>query len=255
MNPPDATLPWVLLPGWGMTATMMQPLAAALAPHRVICLDWPRDAGLWQQAVDGNPAPLLVTLLEACPEPAIWLGWSLGGLLLGRLLQAPALSSPVRAAVSLGMGPSFVQQPPCMTGLPPAELRSFNRAFRRNASEAWAHFVQWQLQGDGATATDLNGLQQQACGPDAFELPVLQAGLVLLQQLNNPTLLQASPCPLLFLRGENDPLCPAWGSLPEQAIHAQLTWQELPDAGHLPWLHKAAETAALLQAWRQGVAP
>ncbi|SFX67134.1 alpha/beta hydrolase [Marinospirillum alkaliphilum] len=249
---PESSLPWVLLPGWGMPAAAMQPLANALAVEQpsvpVRLLDWPSDPKIWQLAAQGDSLPLLQCLQNMHPEPAIWLGWSLGGLVLGQLLQQATLNTSIKGAVCLGMGPAFVQQPPLMCGLHPSELKLFHRNFQRDAGRAWIHFMNWQLQVE-SHASAAAELIAMASGPALLPQDSLQSGLVLLQQLDNSQVLQQPPCPLLFLRGAQDPLCPDWQQLPQD--FPDVSWSVIPDAGHLPWLEQPEALVDQLSRWRR----
>lgn len=248
------THPWVLLPGWGMSAAsfnlFLEKAPPSLSFH---CLDWPDEAELWREAEAGHLAPLCEALLAQHPEPAYWLGWSLGGLLLGQLLQSPVHSRSILGAAFLGVGPQFTAQPPLNWGLRRAELLAYTRNFRRDPDTAWQHFLSWQSSGEPeplACAQHFSGLSQ---GPALLSTPLLLTGLQLLQKLNHEELLSNPPCPLFFVRGETDPLCPSWEPLAQRYSSTQLTWATLPQAGHVAQWSAAGPLHALLQSWREKV--
>lgn len=262
------SLPWVLLPGWGMNAATLQPLAEALQqssetplPRQVICLNWPEDPALWQQAADGDLLPLLQAIHQLHPEPAVWLGWSLGGLLLGQLLQRPHFKASIPAAVFLGCGPRFVakNKTEASWGLRATELLAFKKSWRRDPTLTWQSFLTWQCLGElnpqastvwFQTQTDHAGLYHSGLSQQ-----VLQAGLELLQQLDHSQLLQESDSPLLLIRGEDDPLCPDWQTLPEDFAHASIQWQQLAGCGHAAHHTEPELLAQALMNWRAGFLP
>lgn len=253
------SLPWVLLPGWGMNAATLQPLAEVLQlsarqkAQPVICLDWPDDPALWQQAADGDLQPLLQAIHQMHPEPGVWLGWSLGGLLLGQLLQTAQFKSSIAAAVFLGCGPRFVAKNKTEEswGLRVTELLAFKKSWRRDPAATWQSFLTWQCLGELNPQTCTDWFQTVTEGSPLTDT-LLQAGLELLQQQDHSRLLQQPDRPLLLIRGEDDPLCPDWQTLPQDFAHAFIQWQQLAGCGHAAHHTEPELLAQALMEWRAG---
>lgn len=244
-----SSLPWVLLPGWGMSAASLQPLKDQLPGEQVTLLDWPTDPDIWQQAATGKLDPLLQQLAAQAPEGALWLGWSLGGLVAAKMAEHPELKHKVQGLVTLGSGPWFVggKTRPCGWGLNPAELKAFIRGFKKQPREAWQHFLRWQSQGEPQAQTVLSFLKKQPF----WSQQQLQVGLELLQALEAGELLNQPSLPWLLVRGAKDPLCPEWEPL-QKAFPAQsLDWLTLPETGHLPQFSQADKLARQLLRWSQ----
>jgi pimeloyl-[acyl-carrier protein] methyl ester esterase len=183
-------------------------------------------------------------MATALPTEAVWVGWSLGGLLIAALLDY--LPAP-RALVLLGMGPRF-----CVDGgISPGELDAFQHAFARAPEATRQHFLRWQLQGEPAPRAAhrrlLDLLGETPCADNA----TLAAGLAQLASLDLTERLKAPPCPVWRVAGERDPLlAPA---LRESADY------RLADAGHCPMLTQPEALANCLtglaeQAGRHGAA-
>ncbi|MGB5605365.1 MAG: alpha/beta fold hydrolase, partial [Gammaproteobacteria bacterium] len=81
----------LLVHGWGLHSGIWDGLAPLLEPHyRVTRMDLPghgRSAWQGQASLDD----MTDAVLSTAPATAVWLGWSLGGLLAARAAQrAPA---------------------------------------------------------------------------------------------------------------------------------------------------------------------
>ena len=107
----------VLLHGWGLNAKVWDCITPQLASHFTLHLvDLPgygRSGGFGAMSLE----EMAQRVLENAPERAIWLGWSLGGLVASQV----ALSHPdrVQALVTVAIGASAA------TGLPtpPSSMR------------------------------------------------------------------------------------------------------------------------------------
>jgi pimeloyl-[acyl-carrier protein] methyl ester esterase len=224
----------VLLAGWGCDARIWQPLAG-LWPDEidVNSPDWPgyaRRPALDDPTDLGN---LARAMADDLPEDAIWVGWSLGGLLATALLDhLPAPS----ALVLLSVGPRF-----CLPeGISPRELDAFRRAFERAPDATRRHFLRWQLQGEPAPRAAYRRLLDLLGPEPCADRSTLAAGLAQLAGLDNRNLLAAPPCPLWRLAGAHDPLlAPTWR---ESADHS------LENAGHCPMLGQPQALASCLAA-------
>jgi pimeloyl-[acyl-carrier protein] methyl ester esterase len=244
-------LPWVFLPGWGMTAASLQPLREHLPGEKITLLEWPEDPECWRQAEAGNLDALLMRLAEQHPQPALWLGWSLGGLVAAKMAQHDQLKQLMMGLVTLGSGPWFVagKDRPCRWGLNPAELKVFVRGFKKQPDRAWQHFLNWQSLGEPQGDRVLAQLQAQKSWP----VFALNTGLQLLQQVEAAELIKNPSLPWLLVRGEDDPLCEPWSALQETYASEKLSWITLQACGHAPQFSESRELAEQLLAWSRSL--
>ncbi|MCE8023690.1 MULTISPECIES: alpha/beta fold hydrolase [Halomonadaceae] len=230
----------VLLSGWGIDARIWQPLAPYWpAGMEVHAPDWP---GYGERRAESHPAslPELASLMrDALPADAIWVGWSLGGLLAGALL---AHLPPPRALVLIGTAARFCQA----GGVSATELDTFRRAFERQPQATWQHFLRWQLQGEPTPRTAHRRLLDLIGPRPSASLHTLEAGLEQLAGIDLTLQFATPPCPIRRVAGAHD------GLLGEEARHsADLV---LADTGHCPMLSCPTALAAYLTQLRKEVA-
>lgn len=214
----------VLLSGWGIDARVWQ----SLAPYwpedvTVRTPDWPGYGERGGDTLPTSMPELASKVADDLTEDAIWVGWSLGGLLAGALL---AHLPPPRALVMVGTGARFCLE----SGVTEAELAIFRHAFARDPHATWQHFLRWQLQGEPAPRAahrrllDLIGRQPSASPR------TLATGLDQLSRIDLAPLLAAPPCPILRIAGERDGLM----ADPDR----QSADLNLADSGHCPLLSR-----------------
>lgn len=213
----------VLLSGWGCDARIWQPLT----PHwsagvEVSTPDWPGYGEAPALATPGALDRLAAAMAEALPRDALWVGWSLGGLLAAALLDH---LPPPRGLVLLGCAPRFTAGP-----VSPAELASFQRAFQRDPHATWRHFLRHQLSGEPGPRQAHRRLRDLLGETPRAGQATLAAGLDQLASLDISATLAAPSCPIRRLRGTRDPLLPA--PLADEML--------LAEAGHCPHLSHPA---------------
>lgn len=225
----------ILLSGWGIDQRIWQPLAA----------HWPTN--LAAQAVEwpgyGDTPPLeanatLEELADAMAEPlandAVWVGWSLGGLLATALL---AYLPPPRGLILLGAGEAFCVKGEVSAkgGVTSAELNAFQRAFQRAPTATWQHFLRWQTQGELGPRQAYRQLNDLLGDTPPADSTTLATGLRWLGSIDNRPRLAAPPCSVARLIGDHDPFIS-----PAQRHISTL----LSDVGHCPMLSQPQVLAA-----------
>ncbi|MDN3523721.1 alpha/beta fold hydrolase [Halomonas sabkhae] len=230
----------VLLSGWGCDARIWQPLAPCWpAELEVTTPDWPGYAGRPPLADPASLGELATAMAADLPADAVWVGWSLGGLLAGALLDY--LPNP-RALVLLGIGERFVQP----EGVSAQALADFRHAFERSPDAAREHFLRWQLGGEPDPRRARRDLRQLLGTAAPASTETLDAGLDQLARLDNRHRLDTASCPVHRIAGARDPLLAG-------EVRASAD-QQIADAGHCPMLsgpqHLATSLAAIADTHR-----
>ncbi|CAM3563765.1 alpha/beta fold hydrolase [Halomonas lysinitropha] len=233
--------PLVLLSGWGCDARLWQPLAGHWSEALAVSApDWPGYGARSPLANPGSLAQMAKEMADELTADAIWVGWSLGGLLAAALLDH--LPAP-RALVLIGMGGDFCHE----EGISTAELRAFQRAFARAPDTTHRYFLRWQLRGEPDPRAAHRQLRELLDDHGGVDRNTLAAGLDQLAELDNGDRLVGAPCPIWRVAGERDPLlAPARR---ESADH------RLSHAGHCPMLSQPASLAACLAGIASAVEP
>lgn len=225
--------PLVLLHGWGLHGGVWERSARELAGrYRVIRPDLPgfgRSApheGVWS-------APSLAgRLAAALPRGAVWIGWSLGGLLA--LAAAPS-ASPARL-VLVGSTPRFVQGEGWPHALAASVLEGFAEELERDYRATLLRFLALQARGSERAREELRGLREILFAHGEPAPAALRGGLSILRESDLRPALSKIEVPVLVLHGERDMLVPvaAAAAMAEQLPGGRLAL--IPGAGHAPFL-------------------
>ncbi|MFS2221796.1 pimeloyl-ACP methyl ester esterase BioH [Pantoea sp. B65] len=195
----------VLLHGWGLNATVWHGIIDRLSPHfRLHLVDLPgfgRSGDFGPLSLDN----MVDSLLPQMPEQAIWLGWSLGGLVASRL----ALRYPQRV-----LGLISVASSPCFTarddwpGIKPQTLQSFQQQLSSDFQRTVERFLALQTLGTEYARQDARRLKEVVLSQPMPTVAVLEGGLEILRTAD----LRAEMCgltlPLLRIYGYLDGLVP-----------------------------------------------
>ncbi|KHJ50861.1 alpha/beta hydrolase [Vreelandella venusta] len=224
----------ILLSGWGVDRRIWQTLSEHWpSPVEPSAIEWPGYGEAPALPTSTGLDALAERMAPELPSDAVWVGWSLGGLLATALLDH---LPPPKALLLLGIGQRFYDDAKD-GGVTRGELACFQRAFRRDAMATWRHFLRWQCQGEPNAREahrQLSGLLGDAPCADSA---TLAQGLTWLATLDNRAHFAAPPCPIHLLAGTQDPLLP--NRTRQQA-------SRLEDTGHCPMLSRPAQLAARL---------
>ncbi|GGO88918.1 pimeloyl-[acyl-carrier protein] methyl ester esterase [Marinobacterium nitratireducens] len=220
----------VLLHGWGLGSDVWAPLLEPLQPHfEILRFDLP---GLGRSAEFPTPYRLesvAAAVLEQVPESAIWLGWSLGGLVAAEAArQAP---HRVRGLVTVASNPCFVARADWPCAMAPEVFDDFVARLDADPARTLGSFAMLQTQGALGARASLRLLKTLIA---SLEPSALAPALQLLAEDRRETLAQLE-LPMLHVFGAEDRLVPAAivERLGAQLPHASLRCYE--GAGHLPF--------------------
>lgn len=234
----------VLVHGWAMHGGIFAPLVEQLATHfRVHVVDLPGH-GMHHAFTPGALDPTACAR-ELCAQlpPAIWIGWSLGGLVA---LQA-GLDRPdhVRGLVAIASSPRFVVADDWAHGVEASVFAEFANALETRFEHAIERFLALETLGSPHAHDELRALKQQVFAHGQPSAAALREGLAVLADTDRRAALAQLQVPSLWIAGRRDRLVPPaamrWAAL--QAPRAEFL--ELP-AGHAPFLSHAGEVSAAI---------
>lgn len=224
--------PLVLVHGWGLHAGIWQGMDTLLgAHHTVLAPDLP-GYGARATVSPYTLEKLADAMVAAIAQPAIWLGWSLGGLVA--LAAAQRHPQAVRKLILVGATPRFVQSADWPGGLTDAVFAQFAADLRDDYRATVQRFLSLQM-GAGERDT-LRSLRQVLAAAPVPAIDVLAAGLALLQATDLRAQLSALTLPVQIVHGVRDKLAPVAAArfLAQALPQAQLALIE--GAGHAPFL-------------------
>jgi pimeloyl-[acyl-carrier protein] methyl ester esterase len=244
----------VLVHGWGMHGGIWGDLPAHLAKHfQVTILDLPGHGRSREVSSDLSLAAFTDRVAELCPTPAIWLGWSLGGLIaLNAALRHP---QTVAQLVLVGATPKFVQAPDWPHAMPAEVFADFARSLTLDYRATLLRFLSLQVSGNESARALLKQLRADMFAHGEPQAAALAAGLAMLEQTDLRARLAESRVPALVVHGSHDRLAPpaAGEYLAAQLPTARLL--HIEGAGHAPFLSHAALFADAVCALASGVPP
>ncbi|MDH5484890.1 MAG: pimeloyl-ACP methyl ester esterase BioH [Gammaproteobacteria bacterium] len=194
----------VFVHGWGMNKAIWQPVIEQLP-------DW-----IEPQAIDlpghGEASAarftvlddLVATLAAHVDQPALWVGWSMGGLAVTQL----ALEHPekVSALMLVSSSPCFVQKADWPCGMKAEVFDSFAAELEADFSGTIRRFLALQVQGSDSGRDILRGIRQKILAQPAANPDALRAGLGLLKTVDLRADLAALTLPVSWQLGQRDAL-------------------------------------------------
>jgi len=243
----------VLLHGWAMHAGIFSPLAARLERDFTLHLvDLPGHGRSAGAGLELQLASAAAAVAAVVPARALWLGWSLGGLVA--MQQAATHPGTVRGLVMLAASPRFVRADDWTAGMDPAVFRNFASELGRDYRGTLDRFLMLEAQGSDHVREELKLLRAEVFAHGEPSAEVLCDGLALLEQSDLRAALPALPMPSLWVAGRRDRLVsPVAMRAAADAAHGRFV--QVESGGHAPFLTHAAEVADALVAFEAACPP
>ncbi|HFK4759778.1 TPA: pimeloyl-ACP methyl ester esterase BioH [Citrobacter farmeri] len=195
----------VLLHGWGLNAEVWHCINEELSSHFTLHLvDLPgfgRSQGFGAMTL----GEMAERVLEQAPQKAIWLGWSLGGLVASQV----ALAHPERvlALVTVASSPCFSARDG-WPGIKPDVLAGFQQQLSEDFQRTVERFLALQTMGTETARQDARALKKTVLALPMPSVEVLNGGLEILKTVDLREPLTALTVPFLRLYGYLDGLVP-----------------------------------------------
>jgi len=242
----------ILVHGWGLHGGIWGELPTRLAPHfRVTTLDLPGHGRSRTAGESLSLAAFTDRVAELCSAPAIWLGWSLGGLIaLNAALRHPG---KVAKLVLVGATPKFVQAPDWPHAMPTEVFAGFARNLTRDYRATLLRFLSLQVGNNESARALLKQLRAEMFAHGEPQPEALAAGLAMLEQTDLRAHLAEIRAPALVVHGSHDRLAPPAAGEYLATHLPQARWLRLEGAGHAPFLSHAALLVDAVHAAAPGV--
>lgn len=239
----------VLLHGWAMHAGIFAPLTRALAPHfRLHLVDLPGHGANRDDPQPFELADCAHRIAAATPR-AIWLGWSLGGLVA---LRAALDENPkVRGLVLIASSPRFVAGDDWPLGVAANVLAEFSAGLAHDYRGTIERFLALEAMGSDQARSELRELKAQVFARGEPAAAALVEGLHTLETADLRAELARIAVPSLWIAGRRDRLInPA--AMQSAAARAGGRYLEC-NSGHAPFLAHADALARAIVDFAAGL--
>lgn len=195
----------VLLHGWGLNAQVwdciVPQLSSQFTLHLVDLPGYGRSSGFSAMTLQ----EMAECVLAQAPQRAVWLGWSLGGLVASKV----ALLAPERVSglVTVASSPCFGAQDE-WPGIKPDVLAGFQRQLSEDFQRTVERFLALQTMGTETARQDARQLKQAVLSLPMPSTEVLNGGLEILKTEDLRDALSGLEIPFLRLYGRLDGLVP-----------------------------------------------
>lgn len=196
----------VLIHGWGFGSAIWQPLLPYLNKrYSVVLVDLPGYVNAGEaSATTWKLRGLTSELAALIDQPAIWCGWSMGGLLA--IEVASRFPEKVQSLITLGTNPAFVRSKGWPCGVAPEIFANFKAALRLDAAKLLKRFSTILVQG---SVRPQHSMRRLSSFKDRLpDNDALLAGLQLLETLDLRADLAELEMPHHHIFGESDALVP-----------------------------------------------
>ncbi len=239
----------VLLHGWCMSSHIWAPLLPQLQTCcNPWCVDLPNHgmspAGPWPD----DPADIISAIGQQVPANAVWLGWSLAGM----LALAASARLNLRGIVLLAANPKFIQDAD-WPGMPETDFMAFRDGFAADPEATLIGFQKLQFGQRSLPRAAQEALHAALTPVDKKRLPGLQQALDYLHAGDARPTLADNYCPCLILGGTGDRLIPTAALQRTASMLPQCSIKLLPDAGHALMLEQPAAVSTILGDFLSGL--
>jgi pimeloyl-[acyl-carrier protein] methyl ester esterase len=237
----------VVISGWAMPASLLHGMRT-MWPGNVMLLDLPGVGQAKNTILQPDLALYAQTLLARVPTKAIWLGWSLGGL----IAQYIALHYPeqVLGLINISSSPKFMQDGTQWAGLRLDVVEKMAEDLRHDLKTTLRRFLSLQFHGVKNPPSDLWLRFERWMALDEWaNAEAVQHGLTLLLQSDLRQELQQLTMPVLFIYGDKDAIVPRAQAQQLQPFIPQAQIVRIAQAGHMPLLSHHNECKAILSSF------
>ena len=234
----------VLLHGWAMHGGVFAPLVEALRDRCTMhVVDLPGHGRSSECTVSLQPAACAKAIAARVP-PALWLGWSLGGLYA---LQA-ALDFPqqVQGLAMLCASPRFVRGDDWPYAVSPEILQNFGHDLGSDYEGTLERFLALEALGSDCAQADLRKLRADTFSEHRPDVRALVEGLDVLEHADLRARLQELARPSAWIAGRRDRLIP-WQAMQWSAAQCAGAFTCVTGGGHAPFIGHTGEVVTALQ--------
>jgi pimeloyl-[acyl-carrier protein] methyl ester esterase len=215
----------VLLPGWGINASIWQPVLESLAEYDIRQLDLPP----LNQTTDFDQA--MLGLINGIPDNSIIVAWSLSGLLA--LYLAHHLPRKCAKLILVSSLPQFTSTQDWL-GVPLILAKQFQHKAKTNLIDLLNQFIKLVRYPDTSTATT-EFITLHALNAEKYQ-PSLLRYLHVLFTVDYRQFFKDLTVPVHCIFGGKDAIVPSKAANQLRGLNKNTAISFIHDAGHIPFL-------------------
>lgn len=233
-QPADAA-PIVLLHGWGLHSQVWDSILPTLLQQRaVMVIDLP---GMGRSPLPGGDYTLeylVEHVVKIAPPRAIWMGWSLGGMVAASVAQQ--YPERIAALVTVATNPKFVASEDWPHAIALPVIEHFRALFAEDWQGTLVRFLALQCKDSVTMKDDIRHLKEIVFHQGLPATKALRCGLEILQQVDLRYLYRELTVPTLHVLGERDNLVPVAVQEGVKTLQPSARLAVIKDVAHLPFL-------------------
>lgn len=223
-TPTANSIPIVMIHGWGLNSAVWQPFMAQLsddfkARFHLLTVDLPGFGKNYDHHIAPYTLANIVNIIaQSIEQPAIYLGWSLGGLVATEM--ALSYPSKVLALITVASSPRFMEEAmldikadstakSTWLGIKPKVLKSFHQQLHVDTQKTINNFLKIQAMGSPHIRQDIKQISQLVMQYQMPSKATLDASLCLLESSDYRNKIAEIEQPFLRLYGGGDSLVPS----------------------------------------------
>lgn len=242
----------VMIHGWAMHSGVFAPLSERLERRFTLHLvDLPGHGDSRESAVPLELDAVSAAIAERVPGGALWLGWSLGGLVA--LQAAQRFSATVRGLIMLCASPRFVRGGDWPLGMDATVFEGFAKELSLDYRAALDRFLMLEAQGSERLREDFRRLRDAVSVRGEPLKSALLDGLSVLQGSDLRALLPTLSAPSLWIAGRRDRLVSPEAMHAAAALTPRSEFVRIESGGHAPFLSHSEHVAAAIEAFAEGL--
>lgn len=254
------TIPLVMIHGWGLNSAVWQPFIEKLTvgfteKFHIITVDLPGFGENHNKTIAPySIASIAKQIDKVIDQPAIYLGWSLGGLVATEM--ALAYSNKVLGLVTLASSPRFLEESTVnpapeviWPGIKPEVLKAFHQQLQIDTQKTINNFLKIQAMGSPHIRHDIKQISQLVMQHQLPNKTTLDESLALLESCDYRDKLAVIQQPFLRLYGSADSLVPR--SVIKQVANLSPSSEQyvFEKASHAPFISHLDDFNRVLTAW------
>ena len=240
-------LPLVFIHGWGLNSAVWQPVAEQLAKdYQVITVDLPGFGENLEHVEFPYCIEQIATrIAESIDKPAIYVGWSLGGLVASQI--ALSFAEKCLALVTVASSPYFVARQD-WPGIKPELLVGFHQQLSVDIEKTIKSFLKIQAMGSQNIRHDVKLLQSLILNYPTPKQQTLDESLSLLETVDFRGQLATIQQPMLRMYGRLDTLVPKQ-VIESIKLYTSSDFHLFEKASHAPFISHPEEFIETLKLW------